>query len=231
MHEWPVAGPIRGVVFDLHSTLLDQGTPDAWLDSAFAKAPHDLDAGKRKALLDLLDRIWEGARVLDPESTRDLSFADHHRVFHELIEARSDIDRPLADALYEVILDTWHAYDDAAPTLRALRERGLPICLVSNAGLPIGKVLDREGISPLVDHVVLSYEVGAVKPDERIFRTALDRLGLPAADVLMVGDNANDDGGATHLGIRTLILPRTTGPVHGLAAVIGLVDAVNTAFA
>lgn len=231
MHEWPVAGPIRGVIFDVHSTLLDQGTPQDWLDNALAVTPQDLDEGQRKAILAFLDRIWEGARVSDPESTRDLSFADHHRVFHELIDAGPGIDRPLADALYEVLLETWHAYDDTLPTLRALRERGLGICLLSNAGLSISHVLDREGISPLVDHVVLSFEVGAVKPDERIFRTALGQLGLSAADVLMVGDNANDDGGATHLGIRTLILPRTAGGVHGLSAVVGLVDAVNATFA
>jgi len=50
---------------------------------------------------------------------------------------------------------------------------------------------------------------------------------MPASDVLMVGDNANDDGGATHLGMRTLILPRTAGRVHGLKAVTALVTGYN----
>ena len=77
------------------------------------------------------------------------------------------------------------------------------------------------------DEIVLSYEVGCVKPQRRIFEIALERLGLPASQVLMVGDNAHDDGGATHLGMRTLILPRTAGPVHGLAAVSALVDGYN----
>ena len=43
----------------------------------------------------------------------------------------------------------------------------------------------------------------------------------------MVGDNAKDDGGGSVLGMRTLILPRTAGPVHGLAAVTALVLGVN----
>lgn len=232
MQEWPAPGPIRGVVFDIHSTLLDQGDAVTWLDLALAKAPHNLGIGERKTLLAFLDRIWEGARVNDPESTRDLSFADHHRVFHELINAGPGVDRPLADALYAVMLDTWHVYDDALPTLAALHERGLAVGLISNAGLDIRPVLEREGVAKWVEpaRIVLSYEVGAVKPDLRIFHTALDRLGLAATDVLMVGDNANDDGGGTHLGIRTLILPRTAGGTHGLTAVIGLVDAVNAAF-
>jgi HAD superfamily hydrolase (TIGR01549 family) len=230
MHDeaWPVPGPIRGVIVDIHSTLVDQGNADAWLDLALARAPHPLTPEARGVLIAFLDRIWEGARVADPQSTRDLSFADHARVFHRLIDAGPGVDRSLADALYEVMLDTWHAYDDAAPTLAALRERGLPVCLLSNAGVPIRPVLDREGLGGLYDHIVLSYEVGAVKPDPRIFRAALDALGLPAADVLMVGDNAHDDGGGAALGIRTLILPRTAGRRHGLGVVLGLVDASHS---
>jgi len=185
--------------------------------------PHPLDQRERADLVAFLDRIWEGARVSDPDSSRDLSFADHSRVFHELIAAGPGVDRSLANALYDVMLDTWHAYDDSIPTLRALREAGIRTCLLSNAGVPIRSVLDRDGISPWVDAVVLSYEVGCVKPDPRIFEAALQALDLPATDVLMVGDNANDDGGGAALGLRTLILPRTAGRVHGLAAVTALV--------
>ena len=220
---WPTPGPIRGVIFDIHSTLVDQGNADQWLDAALAVEPHPLDPAGRAALVAFLDRIWEGARVTDPDSTRDLSFAAHSRVFHELIAAGPGVDRSLANALYDVMLDTWHAYDDSIPTLRALREAGVRTCLLSNAGVPIRSVLDRDGISPWVDAVVLSYEVGCVKPDRRIFEAALDAVGLPATDVLMVGDNAHDDGGGAALGLRTLILPRTAGRVHGLRAVTALV--------
>ncbi|MFZ4756498.1 MAG: HAD hydrolase-like protein, partial [Miltoncostaeaceae bacterium] len=51
----------------------------------------------------------------------------------------------------------------------------------------------------------------------------LSALDLDAANVLMVGDNANDDGGGASLGLRTLILPRTSGRVHGLDSVVRLV--------
>lgn len=220
---WPEPRPIRGVIFDIHSTLVDQGDADAWLDAALAVSPHPLGSEQRRELVAFLDRIWEGARISDPDSTRDLSFEAHARVFHELIDAGPGVDRPLADALYSSMLDTWHVYDDAIPMLQALRSAGIRTCLLSNAGVPIATVLDREGMTGWYDDAVLSYEVGCVKPDERIFQIALDRLELPAEEVLMVGDNARDDGGATQLGIRTLILPRTQGRVHGLAAVTSLV--------
>jgi HAD superfamily hydrolase (TIGR01549 family) len=223
MTDWPSPAPIRGVIFDIHSTLIDQGSAQEWLDAALAVIPHPLSADERAILIAFLDRIWEGARISDPGSSRDLSFADHSRVFHELIAAGPGVDRELANALYDVMLDTWHAYDDTVPTLQALKAAGIRICLLSNAGVPIRSVLDREGVSPLVDAVVLSYEVGCVKPDHRIFRAALSALGLEAPSVLMVGDNANDDGGGASLGLRTLILPRTSGRVHGLDTVVRLV--------
>ena len=229
--DWPTPQPIRGVIFDIHSTLIDQGDADGWLDAALAAAPHPLTPPARRELVAFLDRIWEGARISDPESTRDLSFEAHSRVFHELIDAGPGVDRALAEALYATLLDTWHAYDDTLPTLKSLREAGVRTCLLSNAGVPVRTVLEREGMVGWFDDIVLSYEVGCVKPDRRIFEEALHRLELTAPEVLMVGDNANDDGGATHLGMRTLILPRTAGRVHGLAAVTALVQGYNAAAA
>lgn len=54
---------------------------------------------------------------------------------------------------------------------------------------------------------MLSYEVGAVKPDPVMFCTALDRLGVPAEEALMVGDRGAWDGACTSLGLTALVLP------------------------
>ncbi|MDD2857562.1 MAG: HAD family hydrolase [Candidatus Nanopelagicales bacterium] len=217
--------PITAVLFDFHSTLIDQGDAASWLGHALARAPHELGSDQRSALLAFLDRIWENARVIDPESARDRSPVDHERVFHELLVHGPSMDAPLAAALYASLLDSWHAYADAAPTLRALRAAGVRIGVLSNVGVSIRGVLEREGLADLVDAVVLSCEVGAVKPDPAIFTSALDALGSTAAQTLMVGDSGHDDVGGTALGMRTLVLPRTRGDVHGLAVVVGLVDA------
>lgn len=226
--SWPTPQAIRGVIFDIHSTLIDQGDADVWLANALRDERHDLSDSQYRELVRFLDRLWEGARVQDPQSSRDLSFDDHSRVFHELLASGPGIRPELSQKLYDVMLDGWHAYDDAIPTLRALRAAGVRICLLSNAGVPIADVLDREGLTPLVDSIVLSYEVGVVKPNPEIFRIALQMLELSTASVLMVGDNANDDGGGAALGMRTLILPRTYGRVHGLNAVTALVLGLNS---
>jgi HAD superfamily hydrolase (TIGR01509 family) len=75
-------------------------------------------------------------------------------------------------------------------------------------------------VSGLIDGLVLSFEVGLVKPDPAIYARALEVLGVPAGQALMVGDSPKDDVGGVSLGIRTLVLPRTEGPVHGLTTVL-----------
>lgn len=212
------------MLLDLHSTLVDQGSARDWLGLALAACPRELPADHRDALVEFLDQIWEHGRVHDPDSLRDLSPADHRRVFHLLLEEGPDVDDGLADALYATLLDTWTAYSDSAPVLRALRARGIRTSVLSNVGVDVRPVLARGGLLDLVDAVVLSCEVGVVKPDPGIFEAGLAALGVPASRCLMVGDAAKDDAGATALGIRTLLLPRTRGPVHGLGVVVSLCD-------
>jgi HAD superfamily hydrolase (TIGR01549 family) len=107
--------------------------------------------------------------------------------------------------------------------LRELTRRGIRIVVASNIGMDIRACLGRVGLAEVIDGVVLSYEVGMVKPDTGIFAHALDLLEVPASRALMVGDSWRADAGGAALGIRTLILPRTVGPVHGLDVVLRLV--------
>lgn len=214
---------VTTVLLDLHTTLVDGGDADGWLDAALARTGGAVAAPDRPALVAWLDDIWTHAREHDPTSSRDLSPDVHRAVFEATMQQGPAAGRPLVDSLYDVMTDQWRAYDDAVPTLEALREAGIRTGLVSNMGVDVRDVLAREGLLPLLGTVVLSCEAGAVKPEPAIFRVALEALGADPARTLMVGDNAHDDGGAAALGVRTLILPRTPDPRHkGLDAVLRL---------
>jgi 2-haloacid dehalogenase len=60
-------------------------------------------------------------------------------------------------------------------------------------------------VGQLVDGVVVSEEVGAAKPEGRIFEIALAQMGNPPKDgVLMVGDSLTADiRGGNDFGIHT----------------------------
>lgn len=91
--------------------------------------------------------------------------------------------------------------------LESLRDRGLKLGLVSNAIDPpelLHRDLDELGVSQRLDVAVFSSEIGRRKPDEAIFRYALERLGAEPEEALMVGDKvAVDIAGAKALGIKT----------------------------
>jgi HAD superfamily hydrolase (TIGR01509 family) len=221
--------PIEAVLFDFHSTLVDQGDARAWVELAWARlgrpatAAAGLGEARLAALAGWMDRIWEHALEVDPHAERDLSMVRHRAVYDRLVGRLPDLEPALAGALYETMLDTWVPYEDTLPVLAALRARGLKLGLVSNAGVDVRRVVERAGMARLLDAVVVSHEIGAVKPHPPIFERALAALGVPAERALMVGDSPRDDVGAAFLGVRTLILPRTSGLVHGLDAVVRLV--------
>lgn len=77
----------------------------------------------------------------------------------------------------------------------------------------------------LAERCTLSFEEHVTKPDPRIFRAALHKLGTTPCETLMVGDHAEADGAAAELGMRTLIWPMSPpGSEHGLARGLAVVD-------
>jgi HAD superfamily hydrolase (TIGR01509 family) len=217
------------VVFDFHHTLAHAGDPAVWLREAWADLGRDgepvttLGQDRHDEAVAFLDQLWERARVVDPESERDLDPGRHREVFDRTIAEAPGIDLELADALYSIMHRQWDAYDDVLPVLEALRDRGVRVAMLSNVGFDLTPTLERTGVGALIDGAVMSYAVGVVKPDPGIFQRALEVLDLPASEVLMVGDAWRDDAGAAALGVRTLILPRTDDPSHGLELVLRLV--------
>lgn len=77
--------------------------------------------------------------------------------------------------------------------LSSLRQRGLPMVLVSNFYGNVNTVLEEMGIHHLFEHVVESAVVGIRKPDPRIFQLGVDALGLPPCDIMVVGDSISKD--------------------------------------
>lgn len=205
--------PINGVMFDFSGTLLRIEPVEEWLGAVLASREGP-DAGP-EAFGDLVRRLTEsGAQPGGPDPARvpsrlerlwderDLTPENHHAVYTALTREAGLTDPELVEALYERHMSpaAWQPYPDTAATLRELRRRGVPVAVVSNIGWDLRPVFREHGLDALVDAYVLSYEVGARKPDPAIFRAACEVLGRAPAEVLMVGDSRAADGGARALG-------------------------------
>jgi putative hydrolase of the HAD superfamily len=98
--------------------------------------------------------------------------------------------------------------DDTVPFLEWLRSNGVLTALVSNCADTTRAQLAHLGIIPLVDAVVLSCEVGSMKPYPEIYVTALEELGVAAVDAVFVDDQPIYCVGAQAVGIRPIQIAR-----------------------
>jgi HAD superfamily hydrolase (TIGR01509 family) len=122
---------------------------------------------------------------------RESGLADHH-----------------AEALYGLLIDplNWTPYPDTADVLKALHGQGIKTAVVSNIAFDVRPAFASIGAAEFVDEFVLSFEVGAIKPNAEIFETALQRLGVDPAHAVMVGDSDEADGGARAIGCGFILV-------------------------
>ena len=96
----------------------------------------------------------------------------------------------LADDLYE---RTVEQTSKSRKVLQALKDRGLPLVLVSNFYGNMSVVLREFGFDGLFLQVIESAVVGIRKPDPRIFLLGVEALGLKPEEVTVVGDSLDKD--------------------------------------
>ena len=106
----------------------------------------------------------------------------------------------------------FRALDGAEQSLARLRAAGLALACVSNWDLSLAAYLEDAGLAHHFDAVVSSAEAGAPKPDEAVFRLALERLGVPPERALHVGDGDGDRQGAAAAGLAFEPTPLATLP-------------------
>jgi phosphoserine phosphatase len=112
-------------------------------------------------------------------------------------------------------------FADAEPALRALRDEGATLVLVTNGASCLQREkLAGSGLGDLLDAVVVSGDLGVGKPDPAIFAHALRAAGVGPSDAVMVGDSAAKDvEGALAAGLDAVWLNREARPrPDGLAA-------------
>jgi len=98
-------------------------------------------------------------------------------------------------------------YDDALPTLQAVRDRGLKIGMLSNSARDLDVFVRHHGL--IADAVLTSGAHGKTKPHATIFKRILELLDVEPDEALMVGDTVEDDvEGARSVGMRAVLLDR-----------------------
>jgi putative hydrolase of the HAD superfamily len=117
-----------------------------------------------------------------------------------------EVARDLADAYAEMREERARLFPGAIDTIQYFRNRDIWLGLVTNgaSGMQRGK-LERFGLGPYFDHILIEGEFGAGKSDESVFRHMLGQFSVAAKDAWMVGDDLQRDiSGAQALGLFTI---------------------------
>jgi len=194
----------RGVTLlslDLDDTLLDSdGVAEFRMRTALAEAARLLGPIDPERA----ERAFQVGTTVDPVSVgRMPAFLDVLGVATDSPEGvaiRAEYNRVLIDALEWI--------EGARDVVLRLRER-FTLAVVTNGPpeMQWGK-LRKFGIESLVDHVVVSGDVGHRKPDPRIFEHLLDRAGVGAQRAAHVGDSIHSDiAGARAAGMTAIWYP------------------------
>lgn len=215
--------PVRAVLFDFSNTIFHTVDTITWLRAAARRTGGAMDAATAARLARELTDAWALPEVVAAQPGRDLSPDRHAAATIAWARAVPEL-APLAEALNDELRapETWLPYEDTRPVIAALREAGLPVGVVSNIGWDLRGYFPRHDIT--VDGFTLSCELGAEKPDRRLFDHACGQLGADPRDVLMVGDTPASDGAAASVGMRVHLLPRggEMARYRGLDAVLRL---------
>lgn len=107
--------------------------------------------------------------------------------------------------------ECWHVYEDVIPTLTALRQQGIRLAVISNWDDRLRPLLKSLELAHWFEVIHVSAEIGAHKPDTRIFQTAAESLETPPDRILHVGDGEREDyQGALVSGLQSRWLCRGT---------------------
>lgn len=123
---------------------------------------------------------------------------------------------PVAEGLLERMFAGFDRVEAMYDMLRDVRGNGVKTCLLSNSW---ANTYPRDDWDDLFDAVVISGEVGMRKPEERIFRHALDLVGLTGADCVFIDDIEANITAARALGINGIHhrdAATTIGQLEGL---------------
>jgi putative hydrolase of the HAD superfamily len=192
---------LRAVLFDLYSTLIHE-RPDNPFYTAIASS------------LGLDERRWRKQySALVYESMIGNLPTMAARVFRACHQSGQPRDEGWVQSVVDEQMKLFYAslYIDpqTMPMLDELRQSGIRSAIVSNSSSYSELVLDDLGLRAAVSHVVMSYRVGVLKPEPRIYLTALEALNVPSNNATFVGDGGDNELlGARRVGLRTILIDR-----------------------
>jgi putative hydrolase of the HAD superfamily len=205
----------RAVLFDAGETIVSPhpSFPEL-LAQILGKGGHPIDPATIREQLHVVADIFTTAAEegelwsTSPERSRAFWGRVYRRLLGELGVPYED---GVARSIYETFSDmaNYRLFDDVLPTLELLVTAGVRLAVVSNFEEWLERLLEALGVTRYFEVRVISGVEGVEKPDPKIFRLALDRIGVEPEEAMYVGDSVHFDvEPATAVGMLGVLLDR-----------------------
>lgn len=195
---------LKGVLIDFGGTLayIDETMFKEYraaLASTLARNGYERELKELSTVLAGIYRDSSKGELRDPEE-----------FWRQMLRKLSVPEKPeIMDSLQAVsnnyLTEMWKLYDDATETLTILGKK-YRLALVSNCAAGTDEIIRLLGLPKFFSCTILSYEVGARKPDRRMYVEALSCLGLEANECIFVADEISDLEGAREVGLKTVLI-------------------------
>jgi 2-haloacid dehalogenase len=183
---------IRAVIFDVGNVLIEWNPRHL-----YRKLFDDDEMAMERFLSEICTAEWNSAQDAGRPFARAVAdLCAQHPQHGPLIAAYHERWEEMVPA----------AHDATIALVRELKDRGWPLYALTNFStetFPL--VVRRFDVFQLFDGIVVSGELGIIKPDPAIFRHLLERFALPAEACLFIDDAPANVDAARSLGMHAIL--------------------------
>lgn len=174
---------IKAVVFDMYETLITLYESPLYFGTQMA-----LDAGIEE---DKFQKLWSEA-----EEDRTIGNITLEEILEKILKENDCYSESKMEYIVRKRIKCKeeafeHLHAEILPMLRALKEKGILIGLISNCFSEESEVIKKSILYSFFDAVCLSFDEGMQKPDQAIFNRCLEKLNVQADECLYVGDGGS----------------------------------------
>jgi len=176
---------IKAVIFDMYETLITLFDSPLYFGTQMA-----IDAGIEE---EKFQEIWRSA-----EENRTIGKITLEEILEKILK---DNDCFSEEKMNLILNKRIHCKEEAfkhlhieiVPMLRALKEKGILIGLISNCFSEEAMVIKKSILYPFFDAICLSFDEGIQKPNPAIFKRCIEKLDVQADECLYVGDGGSNE--------------------------------------
>lgn len=116
-------------------------------------------------------------------------------IFNNTEKAKSDVQSIIKESQLTKTINT-----ELLNLFPILKQQGLKVGILSNHGLKLREALNTNGITKLVDEIIISSEIGFQKPHKEAFQVLFEKLNVCPEETVFIDDAAKSLEKANEIG-------------------------------